>query len=165
MRYSSRRVANRDDVSSPNTADGKSLVSANLALAFASAGQLTLLIDGDVRCGSLHATFDVPVTPGLVEYLGNDTGVETVVKATSSENLFLLPRGTRGHRAPELLISKKMSALVQTARQKFDVVIIDSPPFIAGVDAYALGAATGSILVVLRPGVSDRKLPWRSWEL
>jgi succinoglycan biosynthesis transport protein ExoP len=145
-------------VSSPNTDDGKSLVSSNLALAFASAGHLTLLIDGDVRCGALHGTFDVAVTPGLVEYLGNSAEVETVVKATSSDNLFLLPRGTRASRAPELLVSERMSALLQAARQKFDVVIVDSPPFIAGVDAYALGAATGSILVVLRPGVSDRKL-------
>ena len=145
-------------VSSPSTGDGKSLVSSNLALAFASAGNRTLLIDGDVRCGGLHSTFDVPVTPGLIEYLSNGVGVDAVVKATSSENLFLLPRGARATRAPELLVSDKMSALIQLARQKFDVVIIDSPPLIAGVDAYALGAVAGNILVVLRQGVSDRKL-------
>ncbi|HXI97892.1 MAG TPA: hypothetical protein VNG73_03045, partial [Gemmatimonadaceae bacterium] len=67
-------------------------------------------------------------------------------------------RGTRANRAPELLVSDRMGALIQIARQKFDVVIIDSPPFIAGVDAYALAAAAGNILVVLRQGVSDRKL-------
>lgn len=145
-------------VSSPSGSDGKSLVSSNLALAFANAGYHTLLIDGDIRRGSLHATFDVPVTPGLVEYLCNDAPVDAVVKATSSLNLFLLPRGKRPNRAPELLVSNEMSALVLAARQKFDVVIIDSPPFIAGVDAYALGAAAGSILVVLRQGVSNRKL-------
>jgi len=145
-------------VSSPSGSDGKSLVSSNLALAFASAGYHTLLIDGDVRRGSLHTTFDVPVAPGLVEYLSKDASVDAVVKGTSSENLFLLPRGKRTNRAPELLVSAEMSVLVQIARQKFDVVIVDSPPFIAGVDAYALGAAAGSILVVLRQGVSDRKL-------
>ena len=145
-------------VASPSTADGKSLVSSNLALAFASAGHRTLLIDGDVRCGTLHSTFDIPVTPGLVEYLCNASGVDNIVKATSSENLFLLPRGTRANRAPELLVSNRMTALIEMAREKFDVVIIDSPPFVAGVDAYALGAAAGSILIVLRQGVSDRKL-------
>ena len=145
-------------VSSPSGSDGKSLVSSNLALAFASAGYQTLLIDGDVRRGSLHTTFDVPVTPGLVEYLCNDAPVDNVVKATSSVNLFVLPRGKRANHAPELLVSDEMSALVLAARQKFDVVIIDSPPFIAGVDAYALGAAAGNILVVLRQGISDRKL-------
>jgi succinoglycan biosynthesis transport protein ExoP len=145
-------------VSSPSTQDGKSLVSSNLALAFASAGHRTLLIDGDVRCGALHSTFDMQVTPGLVEYLCNGVSADAVVKATSTENLFLLPRGKRINRAPELLVSAQMTALLEMARQKFDAVIIDSPPFIAGVDAYALGAVAGSILIVLRQGVSDRKL-------
>jgi succinoglycan biosynthesis transport protein ExoP len=145
-------------VSSPSSNDGKSLVSSNLAIAFASAGHRTLLIDGDVRRGTLHGTFDIQVTPGLVEYLSNGMAIEAVVKPTSSENLFVLPRGTRASRAPELLVSDRMGALIQIARQRFDVVIIDSPPFIAGVDAYALAAAAGNILVVLRQGLSDRKL-------
>ena len=145
-------------VSSPSSNDGKSLVSSNLAVAFAGAGHRTLLIDGDVRRGTLHNTFDIQVTPGLVEYLSNGVGIDTVVKTTGSENLFLLPRGTRANRAPELLVSDRMNALILTARQEFDVVIIDSPPFVAGVDAYALAAAAGSILVVLRQGMSDRKL-------
>ncbi|MFL5489286.1 MAG: CpsD/CapB family tyrosine-protein kinase, partial [Gemmatimonadaceae bacterium] len=145
-------------VSSPSTADGKSLVSSNLALAFASAGHRTLLVDGDLRCGSLHSTFDITVTPGLVEYLSNGCGLDNVVRGTASENLYVLPRGTRTNRAPELLVSQRMSALIETAGSKFDVVIVDSPPFIAGVDAYALAAVTGNILIVLRQGVSDRKL-------
>lgn len=145
-------------VSSPDTDEGKSLVASNLALAFANSGSRTLLIDGDVRCGALHSTFDIPVTPGLVEYLCNNAGVDSVVKSTSSQNLFLLPRGTRANRAPELLVSHQMTSLIQMARKEFDVVIIDSPPFIAGVDAFALGAVAGNILVVLRQGISDRKL-------
>jgi tyrosine-protein kinase Etk/Wzc len=145
-------------VCSPSGGDGKSLVSSNLALAFAGAGYRTLLIDGDVRRGSLHSTFDLPVTPGLVEYLSNDAQVDAVMKRTSSENLFLLPRGKRAHLAPQLLLSDAMNSLMRIARQRFDVIVLDSPPFIAGVDAYALGAAAGNMLVVLRPGVSDRKL-------
>ena len=145
-------------VSSPSSNDGKSLVSSNLALAFASAGHRTLLIDGDLRRGSQHTTFDISVTPGLVEFLSNGVGIESVVKATNAENLHLLPRGTRVARAPELLVSDRMQALIQAARQKYDVIIIDSPPFVAGVDAYALAAAAGNILVVLRQGFSDRKL-------
>jgi tyrosine-protein kinase Etk/Wzc len=127
-------------------------------MAFASSGHRTLLIDGDVRCGSLHSTFGLQATPGLVEYLGHGTDIDAVVKPTGTDNLFLVTRGTRAIKAPELLVSDRMSGLIQIARQRFDVVIIDSPPFIAGVDAYALGAAAGSILVVLRQGMSDRKL-------
>lgn len=145
-------------VASPGPGDGKSLVSSNLALAFASSGHKTLLIDGDVRRGTQHATFCVTATPGLVDYLNGHAGMESVIRPTPSENLFIIPCGPRRNRASELLLSDRMLELVLAARQQFDVVIIDSPPFIAGVDAYAIGAATGSMLIVLRPSVSDRKL-------
>jgi succinoglycan biosynthesis transport protein ExoP len=145
-------------VSSPAKGDGKSLVSSNLALAFANAGSRTLLIDGDVRRGTQHTTFGAPVTPGLVEYLHGDAGLDSIMRSTSSENLFLIPRGTRRNKAPELLVSDLMGALILAMRRQFDVVIIDSPPLVAGMDAYALGAAAGSMLLVLRPAVTDRKL-------
>jgi succinoglycan biosynthesis transport protein ExoP len=145
-------------VSSPAAGDGKSLISSNLALAFASAGSRALLIDGDVRHGTQHKTFELAVTPGLVDYLQGDAAVDSIVRSTASQNLFIIPRGTRRNRAPELLVSELMSGLVHAMRLQFDVVIIDSPPLSAGIDAYALGAAAGSMLIVLRPAVTDRKL-------
>jgi capsular exopolysaccharide synthesis family protein len=145
-------------VSSPARGDGKSLVASNLGLAFASAGSRTLLIDGDVRCGTLHTTFNVGVTPGLVDHLSGQATAASIVRSTASKNLWVIPRGTRRQRAPELLVSDVMSSLVQSVRSQFDVVIIDSPPLVAGIDAYALGAAAGSMVIVLRPAVTDRKL-------
>ena len=145
-------------VSSPAAGDGKSLVASNLALAFASSGNRTLLIDGDVRRGALHTTFEVPVTPGLVEYLASTAGLDDIVKATPAENLFVIPRGARQKRAPELLVSDLMISLILAMQRQFDVVIIDSPPLVAGIDAYALGAAAGNMLIVLRPGYTNRKL-------
>ena len=145
-------------VSSPGTGDGKSLVASNLGLAFASAGSRTLLIDGDVNHGTLHNTFEIPATPGLVDYLQGHANVDSIVRSTASENLFLIPTGSRRNRAPELLVSELMSGLVHGMRSKFDAVIIDSPPLVAGIDAYALGAAAGNMLIVLRPGLTDRKL-------
>ncbi|HST07252.1 MAG TPA: polysaccharide biosynthesis tyrosine autokinase, partial [Gemmatimonadaceae bacterium] len=145
-------------ISSPSAGDGKSLVASNLALAFASSGNRTLLIDGDVRRGGLHTTFGIPVTPGLVEYLHGTAGLDAIVKPTSSENLFVIPRGARNVRAPEMLVSDLMTTLILGLRRQYDVVIVDSPPLVAGIDAYALAAAAGSMLIVLRPGVTDRKL-------
>ena len=145
-------------ISSPSAGDGKSLVASNLALSFASSGHRTLLVDGDVRRGALHTTFGMPVTPGLVEYLHGHAGLDAIVKQTTSENLFLISRGARSTRAPEMLVSDLMTALILAMRRQFDVVIVDSPPLVAGIDAYALGAAAGSMLIVLRPGVTDRKL-------
>src|SRR5205814_3635703 len=85
-------------------------------------------------------------------------GLDSIVRSTSAENLFLIPRGARNSRACERLVSDLMGALVLAVRRQFDVVIIDSPPLVAGMDAYALGAAAGSMLLVLRPAVTDRKL-------
>jgi Mrp family chromosome partitioning ATPase len=106
----------------------------------------------------LHDTFETPPTPGLVDYLHGHAAPDSIVRSTPSENLFFIPKGSTRNRAPELLVSDLMSALVSTMRSKFDVVIIDSPPLVAGIDAYAIGAAAGSMLIVLRPGVTDRKL-------
>ena len=145
-------------VTSPGAGEGKSLVSSNLAMAFANAGHKTLLIDGDVRRGAVHKVFDLKRTPGLVEFLCGDASAETVVRATPTDNLYLIPCGSRRVRAPELLVSDRMAGLVNSMREQFDVVIVDSPPFAAGMDAYALAAAAGSVLIVLRPAVTDRKL-------
>lgn len=163
MRLSVRFDTPRDapvmlSVTSPGAGDGKSHVSSNLALAFASAGERTLLIDGDLRCGKLHSMFGLPSAPGLVEYLEGVCGDEAIVKSTATNNLFVLPCGKRHSRSPELLVTARMRALIDRMRERFDVVIVDCPPFIAGMDAFALGTATGNMLIVLRQGLTDVKL-------
>lgn len=145
-------------VSSAGAGEGKSLVSSNLAIAFARAGDQTLLIDGDVRRGTLHTTFDIERRPGLVDYLGGVGSAETIVQRTSRSNLSVVASGSRSRKAPEFLVSERMAALVSEMRTKFDVIVIDSPPFVAGMDAFALGASAGAMLVVLRAGTTDRKL-------
>lgn len=145
-------------ISSPGPGDGKSLISSNLALAFAEAGYRTLLIDGDIRRGQLHSTFGVPQRPGLVDHLTGDVVVEDVIRETPHANLFLIPCGTRRHRGPELLASDATVKLIRTLRSRFDAIVVDTAPLGAGIDPYALGAAAGSMLLVLRTGQTDRKL-------
>jgi capsular exopolysaccharide synthesis family protein len=152
-------------ISSPGPGEGKSLVSSNLAVAFANAGQKTLLIDGDVRRGVVHTTFEAERRPGLVDYLGGTATPAQIVRPTSTDRLFIVPSGSRSRRAPELLTSERMGALVVEMRSQFEVIIIDSAPFVAGMDAFALGAAAGTMLVVLRPGLTDRKLAENKLEL
>lgn len=145
-------------ITSPGPGDGKSLVSSNLALAFAEAGYRTLLIDGDIRRGLLHATFNVPQRPGFVDHLSGDIALEDVVRETSHENLFIIPCGSRRHRGPELLAADSTAKLIRSLRSRFDAVIVDTAPLGAGIDPYALGAATGNMALVLRTGRTDRKL-------
>jgi capsular exopolysaccharide synthesis family protein len=145
-------------ISSPGPGDGKSLISSNLALAFAEAGYRTLLIDGDIRRGQLHSTFSVPQRPGLVDHLTGDVAVEDVIRETSHGNLFLIPCGTRRHRGPELLAADSTIKVIRSLRSRFDAIIVDTAPLGAGIDPYALGAAAGTMLLVLRTGQTDRKL-------
>ncbi|MDQ3696780.1 MAG: polysaccharide biosynthesis tyrosine autokinase [Gemmatimonadota bacterium] len=147
-------------ISSPGPGDGKSLVALNLALSFAEAGYRTLLIDGDIRRGELHAAFENPIVrrPGLMDHLVGTVPVESVFRETDIENLTLVPCGTRRHRGPELLQSQALNSFVDSMRTRFDAVIIDTPPLAAGIDPFVLGAATGHLLLVLRTGETDRKL-------
>ena len=145
-------------VTSPGPNDGKSLVASNLALSFAEGGWRTVLIDGDLRRGQINTTFDLPSTPGLVEYLEGTSPLSEVLYQTNHESLHLLPSGTRHRRGPELLAAPRMQALVAQLSRDYDAVLIDSPPLGAGTDAYALGTATGNLAIGLRGGMTDLKM-------
>jgi capsular exopolysaccharide synthesis family protein len=145
-------------ISSPGAGDGKSLTSSNLALAFADANFRTLLIDGDIRRGELHKRFDVERLPGFVDYLAGGRELAEVLRPTKHEKLTLLPRGASQLHGPEMLLSPAMGALLREMEEMFDVVLIDSPPLGAGIDPFVLGTATGSMLLVLRSGETDRRM-------
>ncbi len=145
-------------VTSTGPAEGKSFVSSNLALSFAEAGFRTVLVDGDTRRGAIQQAFGVPQKPGLVEFLQGTSTLDETVYPTSYERLSLVPCGSRHRQAPEMVTTAAMEALLDDLRARFDVVIVDSPPLGAGTDAYALATLTGGLLMVLRVGVTDRKM-------
>ena len=146
-------------ITSPGPNDGKSLISSNLALSFAESGARTLLIDGDIRRGELSKTFGTKSKPGIVEYLDGTALIAEVLQPTTSHpNLTVMPAGARRRRAPELLATPRLPQLIAQLSKEFDVIIVDSPPLGAGFDAFALGTATGNMVVVLRAGITDRNL-------
>jgi capsular exopolysaccharide synthesis family protein len=147
-------------VSSPGPGDGKSLVSANIAVSFAEAGYRTLLVDGDIRRGQLHESFREPIPrrPGLIDYLTGMVPLESVLRETGVDNLTLVPCGTRRHRGPELLQSPMLPAFLDEMRTRYDVIIVDTPPLAAGIDPFVLASATGSMILVFRAGETDRRL-------
>ncbi|HEY7233945.1 MAG TPA: polysaccharide biosynthesis tyrosine autokinase [Gemmatimonadaceae bacterium] len=145
-------------VTSPGPGDGKSIVCANLALSFASAGYRTLLIDGDIRRGDLHTTLGVGRTPGLTDVLLDAVSAPDAVRATETPRLWILPSGTRQRTGPELLTSQQLPQCIAQLQSRFDVLIVDTPPLGAGVDAYALATATRNMVLVVRAGVTSRKL-------
>ena len=147
-------------ISSPGPGDGKSTISINLANALAEGGYRTLLIDGDIRRGQLHESCP-PATqsPGLLDYLAGEATLGEVIRPTDLHvNLSLIPCGTRRRQGPELLASQRMGTMLRELRSQFDAIVVDCAPLGAGIDAYALGSATGSMLLVLRAGETDRRL-------
>ena len=145
-------------LTSPGPGDGKSFLTANLALAFAEAGHRTLLVDGDIRRGAQHRRFGVPRRPGLSDFLTDQAAVADVVRRTPYGPLHVIGCGTRTHEAPELLGSLRMETLLSQLSPSYDVILCDSPPLAAAVDAYLLGTLTGNVLLVVRTGQSHREL-------
>jgi capsular exopolysaccharide synthesis family protein len=143
-------------VTSAMSGDGKSLVAAGLAAAFASQGQRTLLVDADVRRGVLHRAFALARTPGLTDVLNGTTRLGEVLRPAGA--FWLIPSGSRLRNGPELIGSPAMAALLAEVKPRFEVVIVDSPPLGAGVDAYVLGTLTGSMVMVVRTGATDGEL-------
>ncbi|MBI4422017.1 MAG: polysaccharide biosynthesis tyrosine autokinase [Gemmatimonadetes bacterium] len=141
-------------ITSPGMGEGKSFVSANLALSFASAGYRTLLIDGDIRRGTQHKVLDVAQRPGLTDVLAGHATADTAVQETDFAGLRLLSCGTWMRSAPELLLSRNLKELIGGINA-YDVVVVDSPPLAAGADPLVLATATRNLLVVLRSGATD----------
>ena len=152
-------------VSSPGVGDGKSLVSANLALSFAEIGYSTLLIDGDIRRGGLHTMFGVDRRPGLLDHLSGDAALEMVLQKTGHDNLTVLASGTRSRHGPELLMGQGLSRMMTALRSRYHVIIVDTPPLGASMDPFALGAVAENMILVMRSGETDRKMALAKLEI
>jgi polysaccharide biosynthesis transport protein len=151
-------------ITSAGAGEGKSLVSANLALSFAGGGYRTVLIDGDLRRGSLHQTFATDRRPGLVDYLSGAVPLANCMRSTSEPRLSLLPSGSRVSTAPELLTSESFRQLITQLRADFDVILIDSPPLAVGMDPHALCVSTENVLFVVRLAQTDGEMARRRLE-
>jgi len=152
-------------VTSPGSGDGKSFVCSNLALAFAYANHRTLLVDADLRRGALHRVLQLRREPGLTDLLSADASPERVLQATTHPSLDFLASGSRRGDAPELLGSARMADFMTSLRSSYGVIVVDTPPLGAGVDAFVLASLAGSLLIVLRLGKTDRELAEAKIEL
>lgn len=148
-------------VSSPGTGDGKSFVASNLAISFVLRGLRTVLIDGDLRKGCLHDNFEGGRrSPGLTEYLAGEASDGSIIQEVgiNGRRLEFIGCGRRLESAPELLQTRQMSDLFGQLRRGFDVVIVDTSPLAAGVDAFVMGALAGNLILVIRAGVTNPDL-------
>lgn len=145
-------------VASPATGDGKSTTASNLAIAFAQAGERTLLIDCDLRNPVQHLLFEADATVGLTNVIAGEAQLRDAIRPAILPGLFLLPCGPIPKNPAELLISSRFKQLMQMLTESFDRIIIDSPPLMSVTDARILAADADATLLVLRMNKSMREL-------
>jgi capsular exopolysaccharide synthesis family protein len=135
--------------------EGKSTVSANLAIAMAKLGRRVLLIDADMRHPMQHHIWDLANAVGLSDVIVNQAEFKMAVREVM-DNLDVLPSGVIPPDSLALLKSNRMVALIEEFSKKYNFVIFDTPPLVLVADALTLGKMTDGMLLVSRPGVIDR---------
>ena len=135
--------------------DGKTTVTTNLALMFAQSDAKVILVDADIRKGRIAKYFKCKSTPGLSDCLSGQNSLDEVIHSSHvNENLSFIACGTHSPKPYELLESEEMKNLLDELRQRYDYVIIDTPPVLLLSDALALATVTDGEVVVCRHQVS-----------
>jgi succinoglycan biosynthesis transport protein ExoP len=153
-------------ISSAHVSEGKSITSANYATALALGGASVLLIDADLRRGTLHRYFGIANKPGLSAALSGSPRTDTFSRPIPElPNLAVLPTGIRPPNPSELLSSNRMQDFLQDCLQSFDYIIIDSAPMLPVADSHTLAARADAVILIARAGVTRKKAVLRVKEI
>lgn len=151
-------------VTSPNPGDGKTTLAANVAVSIANSGKRVLLLDADFRRPRIHKLFGMDDSVGLSGVIAGDVEVADAVRETSVEGLSLMVCGPRPDNPAELLTSASFQELVEVLREKYEFVIIDTPPVLAVTDPLAVAPRVDGVLLVIRLAKSARAVTRRALE-
>jgi len=143
-------------VTSTTPGEGKTVVSANLAVSLALAGQRVLLIDADMRRAKVHELFDLPQEPGLSNVLVGTERASEAIKRTSIPDLWVLTAGKHPPNPAELLGSRRFKDFVASLAEHFTWVIIDTPPVMAVTDASVLSHSVSGVVFVVGAEMTNR---------
>jgi capsular exopolysaccharide synthesis family protein len=139
-------------VTSANPTEGKSTTVSNLSIAFAQTGKKVLIVDTDFRKPNLHAAFDLNLSPGITDVLFHTSELKAALQMTVIKNLDLLCCGTIPQNPSELLGSAVMKTLINILKEKYDMMLFDSPPILAVADSSILSALVDGVIVVASAG-------------
>lgn len=145
-------------VASPSSGDGKTTVASNLAIALAQVGKRVLLLDADLRHPRQHETFGVENHAGLADVLAHDLTPAEVAHKTVVANLEIIPAGPTPDNPADLLNCPRFIEVIEELMDRYDHVIIDSPPVMAVTDGRIIAASCDVTVLVLRADRADRKM-------
>jgi tyrosine-protein kinase Etk/Wzc len=139
----------------PTPSAGKSFVAANLAVLHAEIGCKVLLIDADMRRGHLASYFGMTNQDGLSEVLSGRIPLRDALRHVGADGMSFLPCGERPDNPAALLMRQSFRDLLARLSKQFDLVIIDTPPFLAVTDASVIASEAGATILVLRSGMQS----------
>ncbi len=146
--------------------EGKSTIAANLAVSFARRDARVLLVDTDLRRGTLHLKFRIPNREGLSSVLVRESGASAYqTPLPDLPNLFVLTRGPIAPNPGELLSSHYMEGLMEQWKLEYDHVILDSAPVLLVADSLGLALLADSTVIVVRAASTRRKALLRARSL
>lgn len=143
-------------VTSASANEGKTTTVSNLAVAFAQQGRRVVLIDADLRRARVHDVFGLGLAPGLTDVLVGNATLEQSLRPSGIAGLSVIPAGTLPPNPLEFLGGERMHDLLGTLRERFDVVLIDTPPVLVTADAALMGVQADGVVLVVRAGRSER---------
>lgn len=152
-------------LTSSGPGEGKSTTAANLAVAMATSGNRTILIDSDLRKPRLHKIFKCSNHKGLSNLLIGETKFDSIAYKTDIENLYILTSGTKPPNPSELIGSAKMQRFIVGLKENFDYIIIDTPPVIAVTDAQIISRYADGFILVVAAGQADKQAAIKAKDL
>ncbi|MCM2285300.1 MAG: polysaccharide biosynthesis tyrosine autokinase [Desulfobacula sp.] len=139
-------------VSSFTPGEGKSSISASLAMSLAHAGKKVLLIDADMRRPVQHKNFNIENSSGLSSFLAGVSAENQIRVENPIENLYLITSGPIPPNPSELLSSKKLKDLLSNVSVDYDMIIIDTPPLASVTDPVILSTLVDGVILVTWAG-------------
>lgn len=149
-------------VTSAQPGEGKTTISANVAISLAQLGHRVLLIDADLRRPSLHKMLQLSNSPGLVGYLTGQSDWQGLVQPSGTSGLDVLVCGPIPPNPAELLSSERMRNLIQQAVASYPFVLLDSPPLLNVADSRILGTLVEGVVLVVKASGTARELVRRA---
>ncbi|WP_430534792.1 CpsD/CapB family tyrosine-protein kinase [Listeria rocourtiae] len=145
-------------ITSADPNSGKSLISSNLAIAFAQKGKKTLLLDADLRKPTIQNYFDASRSEGLMGVMRNNVTLDEAMIRTDMDGLDVLCVGLTPINPASILATKRFAEVLEELKGRYDQVILDTPPILTVADAQVLAPHVDASLLVIRNDytVTDR---------
>jgi capsular exopolysaccharide synthesis family protein len=152
-------------ITSPNPGEGKTTTVINTAIALSQTGAKVLIIDGDMRHPRVHKIFNEENGAGLSNFLSGNAPLDSVIKKTEVPNLYFIPSGPIPPNPSELIGSNLFKEMIKVLGNRFDHIILDSPPALGFADSIILSTTVDGVILVVLGGKTPRETLQRTKEI